>query len=363
MGKRISELFDLIVMKHIIAIILFLATISCKKDIYSEISFEVPVFTDSVYANTEVLNDTLYTKFVMDCASYKEYVILFANIDNYLFHFLDKNTGAIVKSFGQIGRGPQEILQISQFHVNETHGLLTAYQQMTKEIYVFHLDSVLQNKGRFIDKIDLRKYENMTFLNIYKCNDGFLLHGGKCTSFPGGARFSRFSDKGELMEVYDQYPINSRRASDSTAKRMDWEDLYLTRTISPDGSKLAEGTRLGGILEIFDMSNKITSRHLKGYYKPYFYKQGNEDIYTEKTQWCFYQLTASDHYLYALSFNGGHNGYPVCEMQVFDWQGNPVKKYKTDRPLMNICVDENRRKVYAVSLTPMREALLISFNL
>ena len=154
-------------MKHIATIILFLATISCKKDIYSEISFEAPVFTDSVYTNTEVLNDTLYTKFVTGIASYKEYVILFANIDDYLFHFFNKNTGSIVKSFGKLGRGPQEILQISQFHVNETHGVLTAYQQMTKEIYVFHLDSVLQNKDRFIDKIDLRRYENMTFLNIY----------------------------------------------------------------------------------------------------------------------------------------------------------------------------------------------------
>lgn len=134
--------------------------------------------------------------------------------------------------------------------------------------------------------------------------------------------------------------------------------------MSPDGSKFAEGTRVGGILETFKIDNKIEPQILKGYYKPYFLRDKNEIIYTPKTQFGFYYLTSSNNYLYALSFNGGNcEEYPLCEMQVFDWEGNPIKKYKTNKPLLNVCIDEERGKVYALSQTPMKELYLITFNL
>ena len=74
-------------------------------------------------------------------------------------------------------------------------------------------------------------------------------------------------------------------------------------------------------------------------------------------------MTASNNYLYALSFDSNTFEYMSTDMQVYDWQGNPVKKYKTDRPLQSICVDEKRGKVYAISMTPEREQILISFKL
>lgn len=349
-------------MRYILLIMIFVA-IGCKKDIYSGIAFEAPIFKDSVYVKTEVLNDTIYTKLIANIYSYKDYIILFASIDDHLFHFLDKNTGTIVKSFGSIGRGPQEILPIFQGNVNEEQGVLTSYQQATKEIYVFHLDSVLQNKKHIIDKISLQKYKDMTFYGSRKCQDGFLLSGGKCIAFPGGARFSRFSDQGELIDTYDEYPINSRPASDSINKLWDWSNLRGASVISPDGKRLAAGTEIGGIMEILRLDDKIKSDTLRGYYKPQFRKQGNEYVFTEETRFCFYYMTASNNYLYVLSFDSNTFEYMSTDIQVYDWQGNPVKKYKTDRPLQSICVDEKRGKVYAISMTPEREQILISFKL
>lgn len=347
----------------ITTLLIFLAAVSCKKDIYSGITFNAPVFPDSVVVKTEVLNDTLYTKTAWRLTSYKSYLILLANMDDCLFQVYDKTTGERVKSFGKIGRGPQEILPVSSFYINEEKGMLTSFNQSTKEVLVFYLDSILTEKEHIIHKISLDQYSGMTFLEALPTQNHFLLYGAKCEAYPEGARYTLFSEGGKYISNYDDYPLSSS-PSDSIGKPLDWMNLSATRALSPDGTKLAEATRVGGILETFDITDKITPVTLKGYYKPHFYQDKNEQIFTPKTQFGFYYLSASNRYLYALSFNGSHSDlYPTSEMQVFDWQGNPVKKYKTDKLLLNVCADEKAGKIYALAQTPLKEFILISFNL
>ena len=40
---------------------IFLAAVSCKKDIYSGITFNAPVFPDSASVQATILNDSIYT--------------------------------------------------------------------------------------------------------------------------------------------------------------------------------------------------------------------------------------------------------------------------------------------------------------
>ena len=342
---------------------IFLAAISCKKDIYSGITFNAPVFPDSVVVKTEVVNDTLYTKTAWGLASYRNYLILLANMDDCLFQVYDKTTGERVRSFGQLGRGPQEILPVSSFYINDEKGILTSFNQSTKDVLVFHLDSIFSGKEHVMDKLNLSQYPGMTFLEALPARNHFLLYGVKCKVYPGGARYTLFAEDGKYISSYDDYPLSSS-PSDSIDKPLDWMNLSTTRALSPDGTKLAEATRVGGILETFEVADKIAPMALKGYYKPHFYQDKNEQIFTPKTQFGFYYLSASNHYLYALSFNGSHSDlYPSSEMQVFDWQGNPVKKYKTDKLLLNVCADEKVGKIYALAQTPLKEFILISFNL
>ena len=88
-----------------------------------------------------------------------------------------------------------------------------------------------------------------------------------------------------------------------------------------------------------------------------------------KTSLCFFAspklsaLAATDNYLYALSLNGANDLYlPVTDIQVFDWQGNPIKKYKTNQLLMRLCVDEANGKAYAI-VYDNGDQNLVSFNL
>lgn len=349
-------------MKQLIYIFIFLAAISCKKDIYSGIIFNAPVFPDSVEVKTTLLNDTIYTKLVSGIGIYKDYLVLSTPGEDYMFQLYDAETGTKIKEFGKLGRGPQEIFNVSGVSINPRHGTLTAFHQESREIYCFYLDSVIQDRPHFMDKINIKRYEDMTFFSALRCDQGFLLHGGKCVAYPGGTRLTLFTEDGQIMDAYDKYPVSSN-PKDSIEAGDDWRWLYPCAALSPDGTKYAEATEVGGILQTFQIDDKIHPMLLRGYYKPHFYVEKNQPKYTKKTQFAFAALKATDNYLYALSFNGGNASYyPPKEVQVFDWQGNPIKRYKTNQYLMRFCVDEAKAKVYAIAFVNY-EYHLVSFNL
>ena len=346
----------------ITTLLIFLAAVSCKKDIYSGITFNAPVFPDSVEVKTTLLNDTIYTKYIADIGIYKDYLILFTPGEDYMFQLYDKKTGAKIKDFGELGRGPQQILKIDDISINSQHGILAAFHQATREIYCFYLDSVIQNQPHFMDKINIKHYEDMTFSSALGGMHGFLLCGGKCEVYPGGARLTLFAKDGQIMDTYDEYPFSSN-PKDSIHAGENWRYLWNSHAISPDGSKYAEATEIGGILQTFQVNDKIRPMSLRGYYKPHFYTKKNQLVFTKKTQFGFYGLTASDKYLYALSHSGKNDSnLPEKDFQVFDWEGNPVKKYKTDQLLMRLCVDEANAKVYAIVYDNGTQNL-VSFNL
>lgn len=340
---------------------ILLAAFGCKKDIYSDIAFTAPVFPDSASVQATILNDSIYTN-MSDIAVYKNYIVAATPMEDYMFQLYDAKTGVTVKKFGRLGRGPQEIFKVYNFSVNPQHGTLTAFHQEGRDIYCFYLDSVMQGRPHFMDKINIKHYEDMTFHTAFRCMQGFLLYGGKYMVYPGGARLTLFSEDGQIMDAYDKYPVSSN-PTDSIEAHEDWGQLSPCRVLSPDGTKYAEATLVGGILETFQIADTISPMFLRGYYKPHFYIEKNQPVYTKKTQFAFVALTATDNYLYALSLNGANDLYlPVTDIQVFDWQGNPIKKYKTDQLLMRFCVDEANGKAYAI-VYDNGDQNLVSFNL
>lgn len=347
-------------MKQIIVFLISLLAISCKKDMYQNIKFQTLNFPDSIELKANVLNDTIFTRFAWGLSCYKDYIILNANMDDHFLHLYDKNSGTRIKSFAKLGRGPQEVLAINNFHINENEGILTAFSQPEKNIYIFYLDSILQNKEHYMEKISLKHQSQMVFFEAYKCPSGFLLYGTRCEPYPQGARFTLFSKQGELLFAFDQYPIKPLK--DSLNNRDEWGQLLLSRTLSPDGTKFAEATQIGYIIETLDIKTHIERSSLKGYFKPHYFQEKNKKIFTPKTQFGALYLSSSNKYLYVLSYNGSNTPNPIHDIQVFDWQGKPVKKYKTDYHLLNIYPDEENGKIYALAKTSAHELILISLK-
>lgn len=351
-------------MKYFCFVFIFLATVSCKKDIYSDIAFEAPTFKDSVIVTPTVLNDTIFAKIIIGTNSYKDYLVLFANINDHLLHIFNKKDGRLVKSFAELGRGPQQILPFHHgYSINEKEGKLGIIYPIEKKIVIFHLDSILDNKEHFMDKIMYEDYDKIAWEKAYKRDKDFFMTGRKYETYQNGARFTLLSEKLKITDTYNSYPLLSS-AKDSIKAALDWNILGILYAISPDGSKFAEATTIGGILETFSLSNKIERIALKGFYKPHFYRKKNEMVFTPKTQFGFYYLNASDDYLYALSYNGKQQKELSYEIQVFDWHGNPIKKYINKQyRLMSVCPDEKQGKLYALAYTDSHKIILVTFDM
>ena len=342
-------------------IIACLVIFSCKKDIYSHIEFQQPQFKDSVELKARILNDTIYEKYLYELGGYKDYLILFTPNKDNVFQLFNKE-GRKLREFGTLGRSGQEILNIGDFSINPQLGTLTSFHQASKDIYLFYLDSIIQNKEIFMRKINLNKFKNMTFLDAYKCVDGFLLTGGKCKVYPDGARFSLLSEQGDLRCTYDQYPVNSREATDSISNSLDWELLRIKQVVSPRGDKIAEMTEVGGILEVVGVSDVLEQQALKGYIKPHFSLNGYEQNFSEKTKFWAMKVFASDNYLYVLPCSDIYSAILPKDILVFDWKGNPIKKYKTDQNLMSIYPDEENNKLYAITRSQGLDYILVVFD-
>ena len=350
-------------MKKTIIFFLLLVIFGCKKDPYVDITFEAPVFKDSMIVNPVVLNDTIFTKFVAGINSYKDYIVLYANIVDYQLHLFDKKDGRLVKSFAALGRGPQEVLLFDNYSFNEEMGIASSIYTMQKKVVTFYIDSILENKSHFMDKMEYDGYDKIAWTNIYKCRQGYLMGGRKYETHPDGYRLTRLSDDFKIIGSYNDYPLLVN-AEDSVNLALDWDQLRISSTLSPDGSKYAEATQIGGIIETFSIGNQIERTALKGFYKPHFYKDKNNVVFTEKTALGFYYLKATNSYLYALSYNGRNLEVPSCEVLVFDWQGNPVKKYINGKyRFMSICPDEKDGKMYAIAITGAREFILVAFDI
>lgn len=352
-------------MKYIFMLFIFLITISCKQDIYSGLTYEALNFKDSATIKATVINDTIYTHGSSKIFSYKDYLVLFTPMDEYMFQLFNKETGQWIKNFGEVGRGPDQVLKLFDISINEDEGILTSFIQGSREICVFYLDSVIHDKKHFLDKISLKKYEKMTFTHAYKYKNGFLLESGKCKAYPESTRFSIFSEKGELTATYDQYPFNSRPASDSVNNSFDWKYLRPKTTFCPDGSKLAEASEIGVVLQILHIGKSIESRVIKGFYKPHFAMKNHNVEFTSKTRLWTSSVSSSNHHIYVLPHrsNTFYDQTYGRDIHVFDWEGNAVRKYKTDQNIVNVCADEEKGKLYILSHTPGQSQTLSFIHL
>jgi len=186
----------------------------------------------------------------------------------------------------------------------------------------------------------------MTFTHAYKCKNGFLLGREKCEAYPGNRRFFLFFEKGELTAAtYDQYPFNSRPASDSVNNSLDWIYLRPKTTFFPDRSKLAEASEIGGILQILHIGKSIESHAIKGFYKPDFAMKDDYNIvFTSKTRQWTTSVSSSNQHIYVLPHrsNTFYDQTYNRDIHVFDWEGNAIRKYKTNQNIVRVCTDEEK---------------------
>lgn len=353
--------FELYLTRSGIYLILFIFFFSCKgkKD---EIEY-IPLFIkDTVFLEGRKLSDELLFRATIDLGFYHDYLILVAFTEGKFMHVFDRNTGTYLKSFLAEGRGPAETVTLNAFDINQVTGKVTFYDDMLLKLCEFELDSVMKPKGKLMLKSQNSRL-HATSGYIYQLRDSSYIEGNWFLRDKNGIikRLARIKNE-KVTCVYNRFPWVGREFQDNI--HIAYRNTGIL-TVSPDRMKMASGGSWGAILEIFDLRDSIKLETIKYIHRP-VYKASKSELYPVQgeTVWGFKDLYATDRFIYALYWGNqsGKDG-PDC-IAVFDWQGELVKFYKTDHYLHNLCVDEDKNKIYAVGVDKKsRETVMVEFLL
>ena len=348
-------------MKKIISALCLLLLFGCKNNPVHEFSFTPPVFNDTVKLTRHIINDTLITSDIEGLLSYKNYFILVTTTkDDKKLSILDKKTGAFIKSFVNIGRGPGEVSNSCSISINQSTGDIILNDGNRRNILKYNIDSVLAGNSDYYEPISLLQFEK-TLKGIRPCQGGFLLNTGKSALYHDAPRFALVDNSGNIITTYNAYPKLKGDKTLNDTSSMIHENIGGSSRLSPDGTQLLSITTLGVILETFEISkNRISPIAIQGFYEPeynivevdgFHFPQPNE-----KTTMHIGRIYAGNKYIYLQLYDPNRPLFSNTDkpqiynqIGVFDWKGKSVKLLKTDCDISRFYVDEDNSKIYATT--------------
>ena len=329
--------------------------ISCtfnKKD-YIKINWE-----DTCTLGMRVLNDTSLFKYPRQMECFDTILIVMDDVDSHFLHLYNTVDGSLIQNFARKGQGPGELLSAERFHLSVDKKKLSVYDIMSNKIVTYKIDSILLGKmvceefrveyGKLLDNkmltivYDMIPYNDSLY--IVKANNDNM-------------RYGLFSSKNDDISIlYTSYIMDG---FDYNSKDEVWS-VFSSNTstfIKPDRTRLVNATKIGAILEIFDINAEelnMSSRHNMFLYEPiYGIAEGAKPVFVvsnENTLLGFENIYVTDNYIYALLYDSDVKMYPNS-ISIFDWDCKPIKKIYLDKSVRKLCVDEVNRKIYLLAIS------------
>jgi hypothetical protein len=260
--------------------------------------------------------------------------------------------GKFICRFGNIGQGPTEIpsgcigyLYKHKFYVHDTDSGLLA---------VYNLDSLQMDAAFPPQRLPRYPTDVMQLSKIVPVNDTLFLGAGAI----GNNQFVLFGTSGI---VYDKsVPLFNASISD-----MHPSNKYLSNQGSlvrhPKKNIMAYSVNKSANLELIRVTddNKIERvKSLRLRNPEYTYLQTEMILSADlnpESKMGYLALTGSNKYIYALYSvsslsNREYHPYFSDIILVFDWEGNPVRKYKLPHRVFSIASDMNGERLYTTQI-------------
>ena len=354
-------------------VILFLS--ACKEREQNSLSFKPPVFSETI----QVTVTPLPNNFLLDRTSQMEdvggFLVIISFQENNYLHVFEKETGTYIKSFGSYGRGPGELLTTPQIRVNEDKSKLYAFQRSSalNEYWSYNVEDILHynqvlpvQKDQITLHFDEEARSAGGVLDFLAWRDKRLFIRNRLH------RFEIQDTLGHILCLYDKYPaVSLKQASDSVAFHDSY--LYSTLALKPDMSRFVIASGIGCIMEIFtiDSSGIIEKESEKRFHPPVFTVNKNliPNYYVSgQTILGINSLFVTDELIYAMYHGKLYNpdkpeGYLINTIAIFDWTGNPIRRYILNWEIETFVVDTQRNRCYLVGIDADEEILLGYFDL
>lgn len=335
--------------KLLICICLSMALFSCTSN-KSDQTYAPPVFSVTKELKSNQLSDGMLISYPFDMFVTGDYVFVLALADNTWLQVFQKTTGKHVGGLIGRGQGPGEIINATTLSYDEVNRMLFVFDEAAKKLLSYQLNNDADNLISYIEEKAFNALDGVVRRAWPMYNESFLVDVQ-----PGEQkRFQLYSDNKATNE-YNQFPV------DLEEQRFSF--MSATVALSPDREKMVVGTLYGGILEIFNLSEKIELTKVRKFYRPEVQYQGGALRRTDETIWGFSTLCATRKHIYGVLI-GDKNPNLFNNISVFDWDGDEVAKYNTDCLVLRICASEQEPdKLYGIAFSADKEFYLVSFSL
>ena len=290
------------------------------------------------------------------------YLIVLDWSTKYFYHLIDLKNKEYKARFIRKGQGPNELVRPVNIHSLDNSPYIYSHE-LSSSLVRLQLDTISGTikMGKYGKKEKGRLVFDMVPLSdeLFICNGTFE-----------DVMFKTYSPKDGFQLAFGEYPYK-----DSEEKKIPNDK----RAMAYQGD--LKGNSQGRFVYATHNAEQIFFYELKdgqavelgrvddGYaeYKPDNSRLGrNSVVHDGRHPMGFADLEVSDDFVYALYSGRTFVEYKLEKwlgesIRVYDWHGNLKKEYRLDVPVLNICVDEKGKRIYAFANIP--DPTLVYFDL
>jgi hypothetical protein len=342
-------------MKNLYLLFLYIILFSCQKKHFED----ADIFTFADFGKEEILlkaeflalDDSILimpSKLILK----DSFLILNNSSNDFYFQIFNLNNLMETNECIGIGQGPDELLSPDIIQSNDSNiWILDIYKKEIDE-YSF-TDFLSESRPKYLQKIKIEEehYTNAIVFPSLKILTVF--------SSDPKQRFGFYDDDGKLLAKKGSYPEID--IFDTEFEKARGYDFDCTTNFQ---NRIFVSHKLTDLIEIYDIDGNLL-RRLHGpeqFFPAVEEVRRTEGKYTVST---VRAIPGKAREAYFCPINAGkevfvlysgkiedNNAYLMNIIFVFDWEGNPIRKYKLDTPIFQFCVDVNNRTIYGITNYP-----------
>lgn len=276
-------------------------------------------------------------------------------------HIFNKNSGEYYCSFCKRGIGPGEFVEINSASYCPDTESLVIYDPNQKKISSHNIRNILNSITPTFEEYSIHQSPNYIKQAIPLTQSSFIMKGNTDKMRYGFWN----SENKEFSRLYTKYPALTK--DDET----NWSitDYFVKTGLNKEQTKLVTGTYIGGILEVFDVSDSgLNLSCIRFFDEPiYDYASGAVPrwvITKPETIIGFQDINLCNNKIYGLYW-----GVKIEEMErnkprivVFDLEGKPERQFTFNDIIDSFAIDSDG-SIYAVALDANGEYSLNKYEI
>jgi hypothetical protein len=281
---------------------------------------------------------------ILDMVSFDSILIINEVFEQQIFKYFNVNNGNLGANFINRGKGPNELIFPGLMCALDD-SIFSTYEANKKQLVYFNVYDIIANFHQF-EKVTNTNLSDLVIFQSYPINDSLVIFTGM---FEDG-KYCLYNSKSENTIITVDFPDDENHQKENNyIKSMAHQGEI---AIKPNKQKFVFVCR-HGYFDICSVSqNELLLENRKLYYLS-DYKVIGENVvaHSAKSAYAFHSVEVTDNYIYMI-YSGrtkdefGSEYIAGNNILVYDWNGNPVVNFKTDRYLHRMTLDRNNLIIY-----------------